>query len=236
MINISIVDDNKYFLDFIESKISSFLEENEIEFHIYRTTNPEAIIDMFSNIVFDYVFLDYDMPEHNGYEVGKILRSKDKNFKLIYVTTLEEKVFSCIENNIYRFIKKTNFENDLENCLVAIKDDLKHNLPVIFDTNVGEIGILPFNILYMEIMKKIVYIKTLNELYALKKTTLTQTYENLNSKLFVYISKGVIVNLRNVKSIDKNQLILIDNQKLFISRSNVKNVTFSYFEYKEKGE
>lgn len=232
MINIAIVDDDKYFLNIINLKIVEFLQNNDIKFSIFKTTSPNNLFNNISkNFKYDYIFLDYDMPDMNGNELAKQLRKYNTDFKLIYITSHNDVVFECIRNNIFRFVRKSILDEDLQDCLNALVDQLLVIEPIEFKTTIGNININPKRILYAASENRSIYIYTLEDKYQLKNTTLENVNKLINESFFIYISKGILVNLKNIKTIDNEQIILINGQALYPSRRKKKEVLNTYFDF-----
>ncbi|MFV0441925.1 MAG: LytR/AlgR family response regulator transcription factor [Lachnospirales bacterium] len=230
MINIGIVDDNKIFVNLISEKIEKYFKENDLECSIYTYWDPKEFLNDFqkNENKFNYIFLDYDMPEINGLELGRNLRLLDKDFKLIYITSLDEKVYQCLKNNVYRFIRKSKLQEELQDCLDSINDLETLVTKATFYTTINPITV-PFNVItYIETTNKKFYLHTLDFEFTLRKTTLKDIYDILPKEDFVYISKGIILNLNNVKDIQKLDVTLKNDEVIYISRRKQKEVTFAY--------
>ncbi len=233
MVRVGIVDDDENQVNKLKLKIEKHFSNINIDLEIFSTCKASEIINLVSSCAkFDYIFLDYDLPEINGYELGKILRKFDKNFKLIYVTSYEDKVFKCIENNVFRYIRKSILDEELDSCLQAIANMHIVNDELNLLTDKGEITISKDNILYIESSNRSIYLGHITGVYELKKTTLKKIFENLNNEQFVYINKGTIINLKNVRKIFKDEVRLINEDKFVISRRRCKDVNNAFLQYR----
>jgi two-component system LytT family response regulator len=71
-----------------------------------------------SELNFDVIFLDIDMPNFDGFETAKILNEK-ANCELVFVTNHEEFVFKA-----YKF-KAINCVNIKWNCYNSVKEKMQ---------------------------------------------------------------------------------------------------------------
>ncbi len=235
MVKVGIVDDDKNQVAKLKLRIGEYFNNINVSVEIFATTSAREIIDLVSNNAkFDYIFLDYDLPEINGYELGKVLRKFDNKFGLIYVTSFDDKVFKCIENNVFRYIRKYKLDEELDDCLKTIANLLAGIEELKFLTDKGEVFVSQENILYIESANRSIYIGHITGVYEVKKTTLKEIFEKLNPEQFVYINKGTIINLLNVKKIIKDEVRMINEEKFIISRRKCKDVNNSYLQFKLK--
>ncbi len=232
MITIAIVDDSSIFINILKAKLHDYFFRNNIQVEIHSFSLPQEIIDFYDiPAKFHYVFLDFDMGEINGYECGKQLRKICKTFKLIYVTSFDETIYKCLDNEVFGFVRKSNFDNDIDSCLNRIllnysSTFVLHN----FKCAEGLISLNSSQILYFEFSKRSIYIYTANSSYRItKQTTLSEIYIIFKDFSFIYICKGILVNLNNIKSIVKDEITLVNNQNIKIAKRRVQDVTYAYY-------
>ncbi len=233
MTKISIIDDEEIFTNILKTLINNAFTEANVEFDVFADLDYMKIAkDLENGKNYDYIFLDYELKEKNGYEVGKLLRQINKDFKLIYVTSHDDKVFECIENGIFFFVRKKHLKEDLDKCLTTIINLEKTNGYFTFPTVNGELRVELSKILYIESVNRNIYLKTESFNIEIKKLILKDIYDVLESKNFIYINKGTIINLKNIAYIDKDIVFLANKEQLLISRRRCKEVNHSYLKYK----
>lgn len=230
---IAIIDDNTHYIDTLATKIANYFNKNKQKCMIYSSVDPTELLNqVVHNIKYDYIFLDYDMPNINGYDLGKQLRKYDSSFKLIYVTAYNDKVYECITNNVFYYIRKSMFEVDITKCFEYITKHLSSSSKILFETTKGEIFIPILDIIYFESINRKLFVQTINENFQLKNISLKNIYEETNNFHFVYICKGIIINFKFVSNIHKNILYMYDGKIFEISRRKVKQVNTDYLTYK----
>lgn len=233
MIKIAILDDDITFLDLLENKIEDYFYNKNLDFSVTPFSNPTDLIDLYLNSErFDYLFIDYDLPEIDGYNLGKVLRKYDDEFKLIYLSAYENVVFRCIENSIFRFIRKSNLNRELINCLNAISEKYLLESKVFqLKTDNGMISFTPNQILYFEYENRNVFLNTKIGRTKIYNVTLKEIYEKFEKYHFIYICRGIIVNLAFADRIEKEHFVLINNSTLKISRRKLPEVQEQYTNY-----
>ncbi len=233
--NIAIVEDNNIYLKYLEKKIHFELEKNNIECKIVSYQNGECLLkQLIEGEKFDCIFLDYNMPNINGFNLGKSLRKYDSKFKLVYISSVDNAVYECLQNDVFRFIRKMNFENEIKECIKTFAKKLcLLNSTYKFETEKGNIDIHSNNILYFDSVQRNIFMYTEKDQYKLKGYKLKELYDKFYDKNYIYTCRGTIVNLLNVKDIVNDEIYLINDDKLNISRRKLKEVKSSYYDYIE---
>ncbi|HSH36181.1 LytR/AlgR family response regulator transcription factor [Schnuerera sp.] len=110
MIYIGICDDDRYFLDYIGYKIEKILEKKNISYKIHRLSNGIELLNAYDekNKPFDIIFLDIDMPKIDGLEVAEVIRKKDEETILMFLTSMDNEVYKTFKYDTFRFIRKSH--------------------------------------------------------------------------------------------------------------------------------
>lgn len=85
-IMIAIVDDEDVFAEKIHEKVDGFLRNIGMDFEIRIFTDGTALLDSCSDVRFDLVFLDIDMPKITGIDIAKKLREMQADTEIVFVT------------------------------------------------------------------------------------------------------------------------------------------------------
>ena len=84
VIKVAVCDDETYIREKLTSIINEYFTEAQRAAWVADFKTGEGLLK--SNIRFDIIFLDIEMPSMNGIETAKKLRKWDVNSKIIYVT------------------------------------------------------------------------------------------------------------------------------------------------------
>lgn len=228
MYTIGICDDDKYYLDIINSNILEFAKLMNIGVDIYKFESGQDFLNTLTEASnhFDIIFLDIDMPFINGLETAEKLRTLGIESLLIFVTSMEDKVFDAFGYDALRFVLKRNLKADFQNAFIKAIDVLNQTNKVFsFKTSEGLIK-LPINeILYFIFEDRKVKVICHNKLvYILNSVTLLQIEELVSQNGFVPINRYVIVNVKYVSGINKNCLTMDNGDYFDISRPKLKDV------------
>ena len=102
---IIICDDEKFFLDQIQSHVCKFLAQNRIlaEIICYTTSN-----EVISNIKVptDLFLLDVKLPGNSGLELASIIRNVQPDACIIFISSITDAVFTSFMYSPLRFIRK----------------------------------------------------------------------------------------------------------------------------------
>jgi DNA-binding NarL/FixJ family response regulator len=124
---IMIVDDSPFSITLIEK----ILTNNGYEV-VAKATNKDDMVKKFSEEKPDFVTMDLTMPEINGFESIKLLRTIDSNFKSIMISSLkDEELFEESKKlKINAYLQKPVKEDELVNTIKNI---------IIYDQNYYEL-------------------------------------------------------------------------------------------------
>ena len=110
MLNIAICDDNGIFVDNLEKKINTIMNENNIEFFVEKFYSGKDLINGSRNAIYDIILLDIDMPDKTGFNTIEEIYKKQPNVFVVFITAHEEFAYQAYDYHPYQFVHK----NDLE--------------------------------------------------------------------------------------------------------------------------
>lgn len=100
MLEIAICDDDKEDLNHVIKMVREILEYHEIEYNLQAMNSAKMMLEEIKRI--DIAILDISMEELDGIELGRILKIRYPEIKLIYITSYEEYCMQVI-NDIHAF-------------------------------------------------------------------------------------------------------------------------------------
>lgn len=87
MLQIAICDDQPSELDNIHAYLSEYLDDHKLEADIKKFSHPDKLLTAIESESFHLYILDIVMPMVSGIELGKEIRSLDRETQIIYATT-----------------------------------------------------------------------------------------------------------------------------------------------------
>lgn len=217
MINFIICDDNEKIVLDIKKIIDVFMMKNKAE---YKTHMFNDLDDNFMKIIkeplsFKIYILDIETPSRSGIDIARIIRKKDVDSVIIFITSHEELGLTLLKNEIMflSFINKfDNYEDRLITSIKKALEVLKRKNIIRFEER---------GILYTISMDDVLYItRDSVERKCIIKTDYAEikTYKPLSSveKLldnrFVKTHRACFVNKERIAKIDRiRKTILFDN-------------------------
>ena len=231
MINIAVCDDEEVILNDMKEKIKKAFDVQKAETKIYSTSSPAELLTYLETNKTDVLFLDIDMPDISGMEIAKQMLNEDLNTLLIFVTNHESLVYQSFRYHPFGFIRKSFFDNVLEEQVQNILEELtKRNNTFSFKTNDGIYRLKLSQIIYFESESNYVKLHTKEEEYRFRGT-LTSLENQLSRNGFIRVHKGFLVNQEHIYSIQSDEIKLSDGSFVPISRMNKETVKAKIMRY-----
>lgn len=176
----------------------------------------------------DVLFLDINMPELNGLNLGKIIRKLNPGMKIVFVTAYREYAVDAFEIQAFDYLLKPYSEDRIEKLLSRLSVE-KKQISNKVSISVGE-KIMVFNtedIIVVEADKKESRVYTTKECY-LTKMKISDWEEQLPENQFYRCHRSYLVNLSKVREIEPwfNNSFMIHMEscpvKIPVSRNNMK--------------
>ena len=240
--NIAICDDNIKFINLMEDMIyelSQKFENLRPDIDVYQSGEELLRVIDVDNLP-SIIFIDIEMKEINGIQTARKLRKYSEEILIIYVTSYETYTLESFEVRPFRYLLKPidtkEFAKAFYDAIEYIKNSSSH---VFFKRGKDYIQIESSSIIaiFSEAGRKL-RIKTDNEL---NDEVFYGKIKNIEKKLhplnFVKINRGTIINLKKVKILNSQEVIMVDDQILTISKNRKQSVIdlYSTFISKEVG-
>ena len=230
MFIIGICEDNKEFLIELKAKIKEKFFQYNLDCEIYCFYSGEEILN--SNIEFDIIFFDIELPGINGIETARKIRELDNSIIFIFITYLNEKVYEVLDLQIFNFIRKSHFHKEIDQILDSLIKRLEYlaeKYPFPID-NI-EVYLKLYDIIYLEVLNRHVVVHTRTTNYISNYRSLTEIPHNLKEKQFFEIYRGIMVNLNHVENFIDNKINLSNGDTLYISRRRLASFKETFFRY-----
>lgn len=240
MIHIAICDDSYSDTEMIEASLLRLqpLFDDKLNTSIFYS--GERFCEAIKNhCPFDIVLMDIEMKGMDGIAAGQQLRINDENdmVLLLYISSHDNYYRQLLDVQPYAFIDKpltqSVFADKLEKAIKKVirrrKEGKRKVFPVLQN---GQEILVPYkSILYLESRIRKIILYTTNETIEYYGR-LNDEEEKLDMSHFVRAHQSYIVNLRFIKTVTGESLILTDNTEITVSSSRRLSVKNSYMEYR----
>lgn len=236
-LNIAICDDTKDICSELENFLNEVLKENgrEAEIDIFYT--GEALCKAMMDKQYNLVFLDIELPEMNGVDVGKYIREvlKDEYVQIAYISAKEGYAMELFDyrpiNFLVKPLDKRKLEKVIRKYLILFAQD---NKVFLYKKRYDSFNIMMSEIIYFESNgRKITIVTTTgtDEFYG----SLNDVYSQVKGNKFMFIHQSVIVNYNYIKAMHYEEVEMTDGRVFGISQSKRKSIREQYMDMMEDG-
>ena len=217
MINFIICDDVKQYQEKVEHIVDSYMMKNKLEYktHVFSDYDNDFLKIVESKLSFKVYILDIETPTRSGIDIARIIRNKDVDSVLIFLTGHQE-LGHVVMKNDFLFLSYINKFDDCENRLTQALDKalkmFKIKSIIRFKDN-GVVYTIPQDdILYItrdSIDRKCIIVTDYNEFKVNKSLMELEEMANDN---FIKTHRACLMNTKRILSFSKSQRkVVFDN-------------------------
>ena len=240
MLKIALLDDDKTALLISKGAIESFFQEKNIPISLGVFSSPLTFLAMAKEENYRLVFLDIDMPELNGLEVGKEVKEINPQTDIIYLSQREDLVFDTLTLHPFGFIRKSkiiqDFANVLELFVNTALNSQSDNKKITFSTKTETMSADIDTIMYIEGNRnyQTFYLKDGSSFDA--RVLMGDLETKLKEHGFIRIHKGYLVNYVFIRQIGVNEVSLTNNKVLPMSSKRKEDIMEEYLAITRKNK
>lgn len=226
-LKIFIVDDEQESINALTIKLERYCSNITI---VGTSTEPESVINSFSDTDINLLFLDVEMPTLDGFSLLKQL--KERHFEVIMVTAYSHYAIKAIKANVLDYLLKPVDIVELKTAVEKVRNKIKpinhnnSNQPKNANTrlilnSVNEIHYVDTgNILYILGENNYSSFYLINNQRVVVSKTLKDFEKDLEHLAFFRIHKSTIININYVQKVQKGlefNVIMKNGQELEVS-------------------
>lgn len=240
LINIGICDDNPN----IVKTIKDFILNSDLEYdmEIYTAHSGEEFLEKYSHIPFNIAFLDIEMEELNGIELGEKLKKLEKNIIIVYITGHGGYAVNAFKIKAFDYImkpiSKDSFLGVLNSTInrlneISTLESIKKDF--VFKYKKELISLKYSDIYYFEKSLNKIKIYTEDNVFQIY-STLKKILSEVDNEIFIHSSEKHIINIKKLSKIQENSVVLGKNlYSVSLSRNRRKNLMDSFSKELFKG-
>ena len=229
---IAIVDDEKVIREQIKKLVVRYAPDCNVKAY---ETGEELLTE---GKKADIVFLDIQMEGMNGIDTARVLREKQEDTVVIFITGVKEYVFEAFDVLAFHYLLKPveekKFSEVFERAKKEVEKRKKQRQETVFiKTRNRSFTINRENILYIENRGKKVEIHTGNEVI--------ETYASmidLEKQLggnFYRCHRGYLVNMAHIAEYENDSIGLSNGEKIFMAKERYNEFVKEYMRYLRNG-
>lgn len=229
---IAVVEDHAEDREALSFQIHKYMEENQLAYTIIEYHRAEDFVESLTTHTYSIVFFDIYMDQMTGMEAAKLLRKKDKDCKIIFVTTSLDFVLQGYSVNASHYLLKPitekNFQEAMENCnikpqyAVPYMDLSAYGGPPKLETKW---------ITHISLFGRTVHIHTTQQVFKITGAFSRVTEPLLDDNRFLLCIQGVMVNMDYISSHEDSLFILKNGTTVPINMRNRKRILQHYRDY-----
>lgn len=225
--NIILVEDEEKQQKVLAQYLHQFLSEKNIQYQNQYFYDGESFLKNYHDGMADLIFMDIELGKDklNGMSVSKKLREIDDEVVLIFVTNMANFAIEGYSVNALDFIVKPvlydPFRMKMERALkvLSTKLDLKN---VLIQVENSSKQIIASDVMYVEVNNHDLFYHTSNGEEYKVRASLKSAMKTLESLPFCQCNSCYLVNLRYVERIERDEVVLLNNEKLKMPRTRKK--------------
>lgn len=237
MLRIAICDDDKALCMHLKSMLNEIIEKTDDVLEISIFFSGEELWDLlFNGNHFDIIFLDIELCEINGVEVGKKIREElnDELTQIVYISAKESYAMDLFDIRPLNFLVKPLKKEKIESVLKTAKKVLGSSNQY-YEYKIGNVN---FNVLLKDVLYfessgrkvKIILKDDVTEYYG----KLSEVEEKLRNSDFFFIHKSYLINYNHVIEYTYEYVKMSNNEILGISQNNRKAVREKLLQKKQR--
>lgn len=221
-IHAAICDDEEPMLNLLASSLEACFLQYDCKVLLDRFSSPVQLLEAVrQGVEYRVFFLDIDMPELNGIDLGVQLKADSDHTAIIYISNCEERVFDSFRARPLGFVRKSSFLKDLQSVVKLYIESTRNedNRRLEIKTNQGLMYLPISEIVYIECRKDYQYFYLAKDPEPVKcRLSMGKLEDSLENEGFLRIHQGYIVNYAYIKRINNEFVELIDDKKIPMSR------------------
>ncbi|WP_182440676.1 MULTISPECIES: LytTR family DNA-binding domain-containing protein [Clostridia] len=227
MYRIAVCDDEVITCEEIETYLVRFGESADVDIAVERFYLGMDFVGRLGEVMFDMIFLDIELPDLNGVEIGRHIRSvcQDQKTQIVYISSKTYYALELFQMRPLDFLVKPAGYESVEKVMKVFLE-LSNIGREVFEYQSGQnFYRVPYEeILYFSSEGRQVKLQSVGEeKYPMFYGKLDQVLKQL-SRGFLMIHKSFVVNIRYIRQYNYESIVMTNGDELSISRPHRKEV------------
>lgn len=233
---IAICDDDRNYAKQIENFISLFCNDKSIKVTIKLYTESDKLMySIEKRLFYDLYILDIEMPVYSGFDILKELdRNQVKTDVILLTAHIDYAVEAHNYSQVFRYIPKTFIT---EKMGLALKDffiKMEQKLgcrPYTIENKILSVKIYQEDVTYIYKDKKYaVFVMCTGEMER-ERCALQIIHSKLNNPDMIMLDRSYIINVRHIRRIQSNEVILEGGESIHTSREHIIELKNAFNQY-----
>lgn len=228
---IATCDDENQYCEQVEQYIEKLGKALDIEIHCDKYNSGTKLLQNYTN-QYQMIFLDIDMKSENGMRIAEKIREVDDKVEIVFLTAMIQYAVEGYRVNAYRFLVKPatydDFAFQLSDILLRIDSYTKEYIELSQSDQNYKIKLE--DIIYIESVSHEMVFSCVNETIRIRGA-LKKLEKMLNKNFFARIHNSYIINMKHIKDVLKQEVVMKNEMVLPVSRSKKDSFRQSYMDF-----
>lgn len=236
---VAICDDNIEDLITIESVLLKYSERNpKVSFEVEKFSDALKLYERIqAKEMADLYILDMIMPEKSGVDLGHKLRRCGSEKTIIYITSSNEFAMDAYDVHAIRYLLKPLREDQLFEALDCAfsYSETANGSRYLIRTREGLVSVLYSQIEYIENSSRMLAVHLVSG-EVIKSIFIRGSFDEeirelISDSSFMQVHKSFLVNMRYVRTLDRDSILLESGGRVPVSRKRAASVKKEYLIY-----
>ncbi len=227
---VAICDDEKPMQTILENLLDEFGRLRNIDISIDKFDNGHDLLRVLNEKEYEIVFMDHQMQDIDGMETSRLIRSRNTDCVIIFVSAFPEVAVNSYEVNAFRFIVKPI---NKEKLFKAIDDHLRsidYDNLLILNTNDGKWKIKMSDIIYAEAKGKHTIVRTVQKSFEIN-IHMKKIEDKLPSEKFCRCQRAYIAGFAHINNHTNTEIIFDNGERAQIGKAYYSKFKNAFQEY-----
>lgn len=205
----AICDDEKSMQMVLEKMLNEYSRLRSLDISTDKFSNGRDLLRVLNEKEYNIVFMDYQMEDIDGLETSRMIRNKNNDSVIIFVSAYPEVAIDSYEVDTFRFIVKPINKEKLFKSLDDYLKSVDHDDLLILKTHDGIWKIKMSEIIYAEAKGKHTIIRTTQNTFEIH-IHLKMVEDQLSAEKFCRCQRSYIAGFSHIEN-HTNTEIFFDN-------------------------
>lgn len=227
---VAICDDEKPMQTILENLLDEFGRLRNIDISIDKFDNGHDLLRVLNEKEYEIVFMDHQMQDIDGMETSRLIRSRNTDCVIFFVSAFPEVAVDSYEVNAFRFIVKPI---NKEKLFKAIDDHLRsidYDNLLILNTNDGKWKIKMSDIIYAEAKGKHTIVRTAQKSFEIN-IHMKKIEDKLPSEKFCRCQRAYIAGFAHINNHTNAEIIFDNGERAQIGKAYYAKFKNAFQEY-----
>ncbi len=230
---IAICDDNRADVEIVKDIFAGHPLAGDSEILTY-TESSQLMAEVEKGEQFDIAFLDIDMPNFSGLELGLKLRQKYPDIFIVFFTNYPQYAVEAFDCEAFHYIlKPVDVQKTSEIIDRLWRRYQEQNKYYIIRIKTETIRVPIKNLYYIECSQRHIIYHLKDKSYE-TVGKLSNVLKDLKDYGFYQVHQGYIVNMDLISHFEKNDIVMTDGRRVMMSVRKRTEVLLAYTKYIER--